>query len=785
MTAPRPFRRAALPGCAAVAAVAAMVAAAPASALAGHGAASGAGQVSIVITSVTPQVAGPGSKVVVSGAVVNPGSAPVTGPLAVELWSSGARLPSPQEMNVYLSTPGTGLDTQVAGAEVSLPAALAGHKTEHWSLTLPVSRVGMRAFGVYPLAAQLVQGGFPLASARTLLPYWPGRPQARAIKPLRIGWVWPLVGTPQRTVCPGVLLSDQLASEVAPGGRLGRLLAAGLGPAGVRARLTWAIDPALLSDVNAMTRPYRVGAGPSCGGAARPSSAAARTWLAGVRQAAQRQDFFTTPYDDVDVAALAHQGLDSELADAFADGRRVAADLLGQPQRPAAAAAGARGAGQLAWPPDGVADYGVLQNLAASQIGVGTVILSSGMMPAANPAAAAPSAVTTTPNGLGSGLRVLLASDGLTQILSLPDSRIPGTDGAAGGGAGAAAAAFSRKQWFLAETAMVAAQAPGRARAIVVAPPRRWNPSQALARSLLSESAAPWLRPATLASLSSGGPAAPPSAYRPPPHFRVSPLELRRPLLRRVRKAAALIELESSLFTPPKPGYLSTAVAAAESSAWRGAGAGEHRALAMLGQVSAYVMDQLRRIKIIEGPRVTLGGKSGTLPVTISNGLRSAIAVKLRVLVPGKSGVTVGPIPSRIVVAPDTRRLIKIPVRAAAAGSSTLTLRLTTVSGRPLPGQSASLTVEATHFGTLAIVIIGIALLVFMVTAAARAIRRGGPGQDGAPGPQDEFAEAGGTPVDQEGAPDNVGSERVRDANSSKGSDDNASTTGRAGRARR
>jgi len=95
------------------------------------------------------------------------------------------------------------------------------------------------------------------------------------------------------------------------------------------------------------------------------------------------------------------------------------------------------------------------------------------------------------------------------------------------------------------------------------------------------------------------------------------------------------------------------------------------------------------------------------------------------------------------------QRTIKIPVRAAEAGSTTLTLSLTTPDGSPLPASTARVTVEATHFGTMAIVIIGIALAVFVITAAARAIRRGGgrAGEDGdgdgdGDGDEDAAAEA-------------------------------------------
>src|SRR5262249_29603347 len=78
----------------------------------------------------------------------------------------------------------------------------------------------LRAFGVYPLAAQLTSGtGTALDVARTFLPFWPGKPAERTVKPLKIGWVWPLIDVPQRGACAALLTND-LAASVAPGGRL-------------------------------------------------------------------------------------------------------------------------------------------------------------------------------------------------------------------------------------------------------------------------------------------------------------------------------------------------------------------------------------------------------------------------------------------------------------------------------------------------------------------------------------------------------------------------------------
>ena len=75
-----------------------------------------------------------------------------------------------------------------------------------------------------------------------------------------------------------------------------------------------------------------------------------------------QQDFFLTPYADVDMAAMAHRGLDNELAAAFHDGKAAAQQLLGRSQRSTPAAPGV-----MAWPTGGVADYGVLEELAAQQ----------------------------------------------------------------------------------------------------------------------------------------------------------------------------------------------------------------------------------------------------------------------------------------------------------------------------------------------------------------------------------------------------------------------------------
>jgi Family of unknown function (DUF6049) len=765
---------------------AAALAAVPAAAASGEpGHLAAAVPLSIAITSVSPAYATPKGTVTVSGTVTNTTAAAITG-LEVQLWSSSARLANRDAMDSYLTAGGVDSPTR----SMQALASVAAHTTQRWSLALRVNQVGMTSFGVYPLAAQLSQFGAPVDAARTFLPFWPGTSASRKVQkvqPVTLAWIWPLIDVPHQTACPA-LLNNGLAASLASGGRLSELLAVGGSAVGRRADLTWAIDPALLNDARVMTAGYRVGGTATCSKASpHPASKAAQAWLAGIQSATARQDFFVTPYADVDVAALAHRGLNTELADAFADGRAVAQakEMLGQAQRTTADPGDGPGVtGPIAWPADGIADYGVLESLAAPPTQVGTVILSSSTMPPSPPVAYTPTAVTTTPDGLGSQLNVLLADDGIGQILADPPDSLPGLTPGTGS---PAAEAFAREQWFLAETAMIAAEAPRIARAVVVAPPRRWDPGPALASALLNETVStPWLRPASLASLVTTARPTGPVSRQAPRQLQVSQDELRASLLRQVQRVEGQIGLLTSILVHPGPRYLSTAVDAVESTAWSGTADGRRTAKQLLHGISAYVAAQQQQVTIVDPLRVTLGGKSGEVPVSIANHLKQAIRVQLRVG-PSPGRITIEKFTGLVTVAAGTQRTIKIPVRAAEAGTSVLTLWLTTPGGQRLPHSAARLTVEATHFGTMAIVIIGIALGVFVITAAARAIRRGmrSPAGDQGAGGTGEVRGSGPTGPDpaytgQEA--DTVEPEQAGRSPAAKEPDEHASTPGWAER---
>jgi hypothetical protein len=692
----------------------------------------------VVITSMSSRYARPGQRITVTGSVTNQTSAAVRGVL-LQLASSSAPFTDRDQLAQYEAGADPGVDAPVPGAQVRIRGPVRPHASRSWTVVLRVGRVHLSAFGVYPLSAQAVTTvGMPLGTSWTFLPFWPAA--RKAVRPREdIAWIWPLIDTPDQSPCPGLsgrgqLLNNHLAASLRSGGRLAGLLSAAAGADGQAARLTYAIDPALLASARAMSVPYQVGPNRTCGGArGYPASPAARTWLRQLKTAVTSQPAFTTPYADVDAGALTRQNLDGDLHRAFVMGRTVGHQVLGHDFSPPAAGSAGGSAAALtnaaAWPAGGLANYPLIQDLAAVN-GIQTVILSTAAMPTVQPVTYTPSAITHTPNGEGGEMRVLLSDSTLTQVIGPTAGRLS-----------APGARFAVEQRFLAETAMIAAQAPRIARAIVVAPPRRWDPPSGLARALLTETTdSPWLTPVSAGHLAATRNA--PGQVRRQAPDSIGRLALRRSLLHSVAQVNRGVRLIQSMrVTPSQPLY--QAVAGVESSAWRDTPG--RRARQLLRRISEYVSQQERGVSVVGFGRDTLGGQKGSIPVTIDNRLGYPIRVRVvvRVSQPSSNGFEVLTNPGIVQVAPGVVQSKKIKVKAAAIGSTTLRLSLAAPDGQPL-GRTATMTVEATHFGTLALIILAAAVFVFFITSAARAMRRGHT--TAGPGPQDPAGQPGDAP---------------------------------------
>jgi Family of unknown function (DUF6049) len=381
---------------------------------------------------------------------------------------------------------------------------------------------------------------------------------------------------------------------------------------------------------------------------------------------------------------------------------------------------GSFGPSSIAVPAGGTADLSVLTSLATVQH-IGTVVLDSNEMPPADPADFEDDAVTSirTPDDLR--MTVLLADHTLTGVLAAGDTS---------SGVLPASTQFAVSQRFLAETAMIAAEAPDSERSVVVEPPEDWSPSAALADELLSETThTPWLTPTAL-----GGLSAEPDSQRTikrqyPPDSRDSPGELSPSYLSTVSEVGSELDLYQELLSQPSPSYLQPfdqALIATESSAWRGAGQAEGLALAR--KLSRFMSGEESQIAIIAAQQVPMGGSSGPVPVSIRNGSHHAIEVRLKasvVDVPGRaSQLTVGHFTSLVTVQPQQSVTVRLPVSSAPIGPTAISLSLATAEGKPLPLRPTSLTVESTRYGRTILFLIAAAIGVLVLTSVFRGIRR-------------------------------------------------------------
>ena len=663
----------------------------------------------VSIDSVGPnRYATPGSTIVVNGTVTNDTGVPADD-VQVQLSTNAAFL-SRSVMEDYYTGQSQFFPNEIFGATWQ-SSIVHSHTTVSWSISFAASNGGFGGFNVYPLVAAVSSassGGSTISSARTLLPYYPGPGIANdAPQKLDVAWIWPLEDQPQQNACPQDLSTNDLAASFQSGGRLNGLLTAGLRYAATT-KLTWAVDPALLSDATVMSQQYKVGGDVLCTGTTvMPASQPASTWLSDLRTGTSSQPMFVTGYADPDVSALTHAGLGSQVAEAYSLGDTAAgsASALGK-----SFGTGAK----IAWPDGGYADTSTLTTL-AREAGVSTTVLSSSEMPVSPLAssfvaddAVAPKVTT----GSSTSMNVLLADSSISSLLGSATA------------SPSASTQFTLTQDFLAETAMIVAEAPSTQRSLVVAPPSRWDPSPNEASTLLSLTRSPWLTPVTLSSLTSRKPT---SVERESlATSQAAPLELGKEYLASVQSDQQKAGMYKDLLAPSSEtaqttSQLSVAIAVTESAAWRGGSIGEGRLAVQ--RLKDYVTENDNAVRIISSNKVLLAGTSGETPVSVFNGLPSPVEVQVRVSVPPGSQISVSNL-TPIIVPAKSIKTIGMKVHSPALGSTLVQLQLLTKDGTPVPGATQSLNVETTRFGRTLLILIAAALGVLVLASLARWTRR-------------------------------------------------------------
>ncbi|MFG1948365.1 DUF6049 family protein [Nonomuraea sp. NPDC048826] len=658
--------------------------------------------VDLTLTSVTPDYATErATEIKVTGTVRNGGSAPLPG-LRVRVRYSSQRFTDRAAMSTFAGDTTTATQPSNVSTQSSMviPEMAAGSSVP-FELTMSPAQFGLTSFGAYPLAVEVVQwDAVQLASQRTFLTYAPATAQPQPVRN-RLSFVLPVIDQPRRAD-DGTFVDDKLGAALTGKGRLADLARiAEIAPESV----TWVVDPALFDDVEAMTKPFRVKDGDKTD--ERPAEPAASQWLTSMRAALADNAVIATPYADPDVTALAHRGLDRLPARALELTRQKSS--LIKNDVPAT----------TYWPVGGVLDADALDLLAVGTAGgtrVDKVLLDPASLPTAQDTAAAaatlatatPDAATTLDTVMGP-VTALVADAELSRVLE----PAPGTRGAT----------LLSKQRFIAETATISAE-PGqtRARSLVVAPSRRWNPSPTIVSTLLKTAGTlPWLSLTPLDALKAPGSQVPRAGLTYSDKDRKQ--ELSGKYLEPVREVAAQAELTARI-TGQQQSSFDAAVLRLTSSAWRG---NTKAGRAVVEEVSDAVESRTRLVSITgagpDRPR-TLAGSDGEVPISVRNELATPVSL----LVQAKSDdpdLLESDFRHPLQIDGEQSGTVQIPmtVTSPGGGDASLTVQLMTLDGRPY-GEPVKLIVRTTGYTGIALVIVGGALTVMLAAVVTRILRR-------------------------------------------------------------
>lgn len=548
-------------------------------------------------------------------------------------------------------------------------------------------------------------------------------PSAAAAIPFTL--LYPVTDEPRRlATVPGeqtLLTDDELATSLAPGGRLHGLVTAlaERAPTGSRARggICLVLDADLVATAAAMREGYSVRTFP---GEPVPGTGAdaARRWLDLLATTARDGCVLALPFADADLVALTRGGL-GDLADrAVIDGRTLLAETLGVPVL-----------ADTTWPAEGVLDERTLARLAP--LGRAVVLSADGVEPGASdritgvlPVAGAQRpqlAVLTDP-------LLTRAADGPAPGGRFDAAQPLAAVTPAGSGAGGSRALST--QDVIGALAFRARTLTGGTDPLVLAPPHGWTAQRSSAAALLTAVdqlvGAGLLTPRPLSqSTDSGIPATGARSLAYP--LRAGAREIPPDVVDTVAASRArLLDLRSAaveqggvgvgvdqVFGPLDRGLVRAASAARRER--------PETAERVAATQAARVQELRAAVRVLEPPSpYALGSTDAPLLLTVANGL--PIGVRVRIELASSGGLRVAPIPEQ-VVPPLGRRQVQVTAEVTRSGQFVVVAHVRTPDGAQL-GPPSRLRVRSTAYGTITVWLTGTAGVLLVVLAARRVVRR-------------------------------------------------------------
>ncbi|GGU27637.1 DUF6049 family protein [Streptomyces lavendofoliae] len=715
--------------------------------------------VDVSLDTLTPTTPVEGDTLTISGTVTNEGKETVNA-AHVDL-RLGSRMANRGEIDAVARRTGfrPGDDGAALGGpyRVKIPQLAAGISKD-FSIAVPVDKLGLDDEGVYQLGVSLTgrtgstRYDQVLGIERTLLPWQPEATE----KKTQVTYLWPLISSTHLSAESGsddqqtpVFEDDALAAELAPGGRLERLVALG-----AELPVTWVVDPDLLATVDAMTRNYQVKAGDER--VPGKNQAIAKQWLNSLDKAVQGDKVVALPYADPDLASLAHRGKDvsgslSHLQPATEVAESTVETILHV--KPSV---------DFSWPVDGAVDPSIVD--IATSAGADKVIARSDSIRDELP---------YTPNAarpIGGGTTAVVTDASLSTAFEGDMTR-----------AGNSTLAVQR---FLAHTLAVTQQQPGKLRSIVVAPQRMPTAAQAqsMATALRALSAQRWTQPSDLLAAAAAKPddratTKVPGARKYPAKLRKRELPVQAFQDMKITQDSldnfkVILTMASRVVTP-----FGNAINREMSTSWRGRA---EPAAAYRKSVQVHLLDLTSEVQLIDKSDLTLSGRSATIPVTVQNQLlqdvehlvlRLTSTKPTRLKLNGGNAVTELP----VKIAGGHSQSVKFTASANANGPVPMTAQLYTEDGKPY-GKPMTFTVKVSEItptvmlviagGFLLLALAGIRMYTHRKRAAAR---EADPGEE--PGPEGEA-----------GTPPATGPEGAAETTPEGASEDASETTSGAGR---
>ncbi|MEW2161644.1 DUF6049 family protein [Streptomyces sp. NPDC007084] len=664
--------------------------------------AAGSGGVDISIASLTPSVPTDGDTVTVSGSVTNRSKQTVTDAhVGIRVGSSPLTTRSAIDTAAKLTSFQPGLDAmEVGGKYVQKVDRLGAGNSENFSISVPVKDLDLGDDGVYQLGVSLTGRTTTqpwdqvLGIKRTFLPWQPESADTKT----KTTFLWPLISPVHLTAETGsdeqqtrVFKNDDLAKEIAPGGRLDQLLSLGSG-----LDVTWVLDPDVLASVDAMRGGYRIqqADGTTVAGSDR-NRALAKDWLDKLEKTVQGQKIVALPFADPDIASLAHNGRKttgslSHLKNATA----VAADTV-------ESIVHVKPSTDFAWPVDGAIDPSIVD--VATSAGADKVIARSDSLSETGGLTYTPSAARP----IGGGTTAVVADERLSTAFQGDMIKAENSTLAV--------------QKFLAQSLMINLQDADQ-RSIVVAPQRMPTAGQAqtMAEALKALQQGNWSESQGLAAAAKAKPD--PGATTRVPSASQYPRSLKRQQLPvsafdwmqgtqgKLDKFQVILTDKSRVVTP-----FGLAIDRGMSTSWRGRPA---EAATFRDGVESYLDGLTGLVRLIQKSDAKLSGRSATIPVTVQNNLVQGVGhlvLRLTSQQPTRLKIGNGPYSEQpIRVAGEHSQSVKFTTSTKANGPVQVVAQLYTEDGQPY-GSPVPFEVKVTEITSTVMLVIGGGVLLLVL----------------------------------------------------------------------